>query len=139
MAWIRADARSRTTKILTGRRKYERNVLYHQHCAPAAVQEAAFLAVVFAATDWTWALRFEDLDDDGRIDLFRHQRHEPGGRATLTLSGAADGARRPGGGADLRTACNTPRWQNEIFAFRNLGDLQFEKCQRGVGARTSWG
>ena len=31
--------------------------------------EAAHLAGL-AATDWTWSVRFEDLDNDGRLDLF---------------------------------------------------------------------
>jgi hypothetical protein len=35
--------------------------------------EAAFLAGI-AATDWTWSPRFEDLDNDGRLDLFAPAR-----------------------------------------------------------------
>ena len=31
--------------------------------------EAAYLTGL-AATDWTWSPRFEDLDNDGRLDLF---------------------------------------------------------------------
>ncbi len=31
--------------------------------------EAAYLAGI-AATDWTWSVRLEDLDNDGRLDLF---------------------------------------------------------------------
>jgi hypothetical protein len=31
--------------------------------------EGAYLAGI-AATDWTWSVRLEDLDNDGRLDLF---------------------------------------------------------------------
>ena len=45
-----------------------RNALY-LNTDTGACQEAACLAGV-AATDWTWAVRLEDLDNDGRLDLF---------------------------------------------------------------------
>ena len=48
--------------------KYHRNALFLGTGTDRAL-EAAYLEGV-AATDWTWALRFEDLDNDGWLDLF---------------------------------------------------------------------
>ena len=48
--------------------KYHRNALY-LNTGTGRCLEAAYLAGL-AATDWTWSPRFEDLDNDGRLDLF---------------------------------------------------------------------
>ena len=49
-------------------RQYMRNALY-VNTGTQRFQEAAFLAGV-ASTDWTWSLKFADLDNDGRDDLY---------------------------------------------------------------------
>jgi hypothetical protein len=48
--------------------KYHRSALF-LNTGTGRCLEAAFLAGI-AATDWTWSVRFEDLDNDGRLDLF---------------------------------------------------------------------
>ena len=48
--------------------QFPRNALY-LNTGLGRVLEAAHLAGL-PATDWTWSVRFEDLDNDGRIDLF---------------------------------------------------------------------
>jgi hypothetical protein len=48
--------------------QYMRNALY-VNTGTARFQEAAHFANL-ASTDWTWAVRFADLDDDGRLDFF---------------------------------------------------------------------
>ena len=48
--------------------KYHRNALL-LNTGKGRCLEAAFLAGI-AATNWTWSARFEDLDNDGRLDLF---------------------------------------------------------------------
>ncbi len=48
--------------------QYSHNVLY-LNTGTGHYLEAAYLAGL-AATDWTWSVRFEDLDNDGRLDLF---------------------------------------------------------------------
>ena len=66
-----ADARGRTDRSagqLHGAPQYQRNALY-LNTGTGRCLEAAFLAGI-AATDWTWSPRLEDLDNDGRLDLF---------------------------------------------------------------------
>ena len=48
--------------------KYLHNALY-LNTGTGRCREAAYLAGV-AASDWTWSVRLEDLDNDGRLDLF---------------------------------------------------------------------
>ncbi len=114
-------------------RQYMRNALYI-NTGQLRFQEAAFLAGV-DATDWTWSLKFADLDSDGRQDLFvtngaeRYWDHSD-------IMGLARGAQR----------LNTPElkdvWMNaEVradpnLAYRNLGDLKFEdvSAEWGLGA-----
>ena len=66
-----ADSRGRTAEDDRNPElapQYERNALY-LNTGTGRCLEAAFLAGL-AATDWTWSPRFEDLDNDGRLDLF---------------------------------------------------------------------
>lgn len=91
--------------------------------------EAAFLAGV-AATDWTWSPRFEDLDQDGWIDLFlTNGMHRDATNADLLrrlMSAETANAR-------VHVMRNSPVLAEANMAFRNLGDLRFEP----VGA--AWG
>ncbi|MBL8752098.1 MAG: VCBS repeat-containing protein [Planctomycetes bacterium] len=48
--------------------QYMRNALY-LGTGTGRFQEAAHMAGL-ASTDWTWAVRFADLDDDGRLDCY---------------------------------------------------------------------
>jgi hypothetical protein len=48
--------------------QYMRNALY-VGTGTGRFQEAAHFAGL-ASTDWTWAVRFADLDDDGRLDCY---------------------------------------------------------------------
>ena len=65
-----ADARGRREEVdnSPAAPKAHRSALLLNTGTPRML-EAAFLAGI-AATDWTWAVRFEDLDNDGRLDLF---------------------------------------------------------------------
>jgi hypothetical protein len=91
--------------------------------------EAAYIAGL-AATDWTWSVRFEDLDNDGRLDLhvtngMNREYHN------LDLLGRILSADGP---ADSRRIVRaSPKLAERHLAFRNLGGLQFEE----VGA--AWG
>lgn len=91
--------------------------------------ESAFLAGV-AATDWTWSLRFEDLDNDGRLDLHvTNGMHREATNADLLrrqMSAETPSAR-------LRIMRDSPVMAEANLAFRNLGDLTFQS----VGA--DWG
>lgn len=91
-------------------------------------REAAQLAGI-AKTDWTWGVKFQDLDLDGRKDLFvangairsfNHSDHD------------ADTNSRVGKTVwDLWK--DTPPRPEANLAFRNLGDIKFENTAKEWG------
>jgi enediyne biosynthesis protein E4 len=92
--------------------------------------EAAHLAGL-DATGWTWAPLWEDLDNDGRADLFRHERDVPG-------DPQPGSDRAPGHGRRARSpanrSCATARYSpKRTSRLRNLGGLRFEN------ASSAWG
>jgi len=108
--------------------QYFHNALYLNtgtgHCL-----EAAFLAGL-DATDWTWSVRFEDLDNDGRLDLhvtngMHRELHNTD--LIFRLGSAQSLSERE------RMQRASPVLVEHNLAFRNLGDLKFEN----VGA--AWG
>ncbi len=105
-----------------------RNALY-LNTGLGVMREAACLAG-FPATDWTWSLRFEDLDNDGRLDLFvtngmNREYHNADLRDRIILT--ENVAER------LKIMKASPVLNETHLAFHNLGDLKFEE----VGA--TWG
>jgi hypothetical protein len=138
-----ADARGRTEERpmdLTTAPKYHRNALLLNtgtgHCL-----EAGFLSHL-AATDWTWSPRFEDLDDDGRLDLFVTNGfpRDPGVDVVRKMMGAESPAER------IRIMYASPAQTEHKIAMRNLGDLQFESVghawgldEKGVSFGTAFG
>lgn len=107
--------------------QYMRNVLF-LNTNTGRMLDAAWLAGL-AASDWTWSVRFEDLDNDGWLDM-----HITNGmvrpfwdldmRLTSDITSKADLMRRVK--AD-------PVMYEHNLVFRNRGDLEFEE----VGA--AWG
>jgi enediyne biosynthesis protein E4 len=125
-----ADARARREERpegAPGAPKYDRNALL-LNTGTGYYQEAAFLAGV-AATDWTWTARMEDLDNDGRLDMFMTNGflQDSGVDAVKRQTSAESLADR------IRILNSTPVQNENNIALRNLGDLQFES----VGP--SWG
>ena len=110
-------------------RQYMRNAVY-LNTGTERFMEVAQLAGL-ESTDWTWAIKFADLDDDGLVDLFVSNG--------MTRYWFNSDLRREGdealrqGISDLRVWLDSPRRDEPNMAFRNLGDLRFES----VGA--SWG
>jgi hypothetical protein len=121
--------------------QYMRNALY-LNTGLGRCLEVAQLAGV-AATDWTWSVRFEDLDNDGRLDLF-----------------VTNGMNREYHNVDLldrimaietpmdsrRVVRSSPPLAERHLAYRNLGDLRFEEVgaawglnQRGVSFGAAFG
>ncbi len=125
-----ADARSRRADPpdgATGAPKYDRNALL-LGTGTGRYLEAGFLAGV-AATDWTWSARLEDLDNDGRLDLFLTNGflRDSGVDVAKRQMSAESVAER------IRIMFATPVQAENNIALRNRGDLQFEN----VGA--AWG
>jgi len=108
--------------------KYLHSALY-LNTGTGRCREAAYLAGV-AATDWTWSVRFEDLDNDGRLDLFvtngmnREQTNIDLISREMQAETTTD---------RIRIMRDSPVMRERNLAFRNLGDLQF----KNVGAE--WG
>jgi len=91
--------------------------------------EAAFLAGL-AATDWTWSVRLEDLDLDGRLDAtFTNGmvRELHGQDIIQRMMG------RESMGERRRIMQATPVLAERHLAYRNLGDLRFEEVGRAWG------
>jgi hypothetical protein len=126
-----ASSRSKTRDVPDGSPtapKYQFSALFI-NTGTGRCLEAAKLAGI-AATDWTWSVRFEDLDNDGRQDLFvtngmnREQNNVDILNRQMSAETTAERA---------RIMHDSPVLASTHLAFRNMGDLRFES----VGAK--WG
>ena len=111
--------------------QYMRNALY-VNSGTERFLEAAHMAGL-ASTDWTWTVRFADLDEDGRQDFFATNGipvfADNPDIASRVKKLWTEGQRQ----AALEVMRNMPRIDEKNIARRNLGDLRFED----VGAE--WG
>ena len=137
-----ADARGRSEESdnPAAAPKYHRNALLLNTGTGHAL-EAAFLAGV-AATNWTWSPRLEDLDNDGRLDLFVTNGfpRDPGVDVVTRLMKAESAAER------IRIMYASQPQAEVHLGLRNLGDLQFKDVsaewgldQKGVSFGTAFG
>jgi enediyne biosynthesis protein E4 len=82
------------------------------------------------ATDWTWSVRFADLDNDGYVDL-----HVTNGMIRNFMD--ADLLDKQNVAATLaqRAAVyiNAPVYREENLAFKNAGDLRFQNVSKAWG------
>lgn len=99
-------------------RQYMRNALYLNSGTDRFMEVAHMTRL--ANSDWTWAVRFADFDNDGWVDLFV-ANGMTGDYLNSDLRGAPPAARA----RSLKRDTN--------FMFRNAGNLQFQE----VGA--AWG
>ncbi len=111
--------------------QYMRNALY-VNTGTDRFLECAHMAGL-ASTDWTWTVRFCDLDEDGRQDFYATNgipvfadNPDIGDRVTALWQ-----EQRYNAALDVMR--NMPRVDEKNIARRNVGDLQFED----VGA--AWG
>ncbi|MCH8854225.1 MAG: CRTAC1 family protein, partial [Planctomycetes bacterium] len=121
-------------------RQYMRNALY-LNTGTDRLMEVAYLSGL-ASTDWTWSVKFGDLDNDGYVDVFftngtLNQSFNPDFSAKqkkLSRVLRAKKAGRQAGEAaqwDLYRQAKPRRDVN--LAFRNLGDLRFERIEEQWG------
>jgi enediyne biosynthesis protein E4 len=108
--------------------EYMRNALYI-NTGTGRCLEAANLAGL-GATDWTWSVRLEDLDNDGRLDLFvtNGMYRENNNADLLARMMVADS---PAEKVAIEHA--SPEMPEQHLAFRNLGDLKFEDVSAAWG------
>ena len=108
-------------------RQYMRNAVY-LNTGTTRFMEIAYLAGL-ATTDWTWALKFSDLDNDGRVDLFV-SNGMTGDWMNTDLRQDYDRLARQVQGTGKHQKWdalrNTPRRNESNLAYRNMGDLRFE-------------
>jgi len=100
-------------------RQAMRNVLM-VNTGRGRMMECALLAGV-ARSDWSWAPKFEDFDNDGRLDLFISN-------GMVRDFNNADIARRDGdrvGRTEWEIYENAPEKREKNLAYRNEGDLRF--------------
>jgi hypothetical protein len=93
------------------------------------MREAAQLAGL-AATDWTWSVRFEDFDNDGRLDLhvtngMVRELHNSDLLARMMV--AESPAER------IRIMRSSPVLAEANMAYRNLGALRFAETGKAWG------
>ena len=83
-----------------------------------------------AATDWTWSPRWEDLDEDGRVDLHvtNGMYREIHNQDLISRRMAAENPALQG-----QIARSSPVLAETHFAFRNLGDLRFADVSAAWG------
>ncbi|HVU35575.1 MAG TPA: FG-GAP-like repeat-containing protein [Opitutaceae bacterium] len=91
--------------------------------------EAAGLAGL-SGTDWTWSPRFEDLDNDGRVDLFVTNGMDRD-QIDLDLVNRRLAALSPA--ERVRIMRDSPVLRQANLAYRNLGHLRFENVGRKWG------
>ena len=104
-------------------RQYPRNAVYLA-TGTERLMEIAFLTGL-AGTDWTWAPKFADLDNDGWVDLFIAN-----GMSRDFLNADLLGSMRERGHPGWK---KTPMLREANLAFRNLGDLRFQSVGREWG------
>jgi len=111
-----------------GAPQYSRNALF-LNSGTGYMREAASLAGI-AATDWTWSVRLEDLDNDGLLDLYVTN----GMTREFQNADLLDKLMRADNAAERRRFIRSKRPMRERhLAFHNSGELKFEDVS------SSWG
>ena len=112
-------------------RQYMRNALF-LNTGTGRFMEIAHLAGV-SNTDWTWSLKFADLDEDGFSDLFvtNGMNRDWTNSDLRSQSDQADSEEEK-----MRIWLDSPQRNDANLAFRNADGLRFESVgqQWGLGA-----
>jgi hypothetical protein len=108
-------------------RQYMRNAVY-VNTGTYRFMEAGFLTGM-DSSNWTWSIRFADLDEDGLQDTFITN----GMTRDYFNSDLRDIVRRLPAKEQDRYWETTPELREANLAFRNLGELQFEDVSDAWG------
>jgi hypothetical protein len=90
--------------------------------------EAARMAGV-ESTDWTWAVKLADFDNDGRVDAY----FSNGFTRDFSSDDYPTTIKQEIGRTTWDLVANQPPLPNRNLAFRNLGDLRFQDVGRAWG------
>jgi enediyne biosynthesis protein E4 len=104
--------------------QYMNNVLFVNSGVDRFLQTARMAGL--ASSDWTWSPRFEDLDNDGWVDL-----HLTNGMVRNFInSDLLNETRKMQSQRDIIARVkNSPRLDETNFTWRNEGDLKFKRVQ----------
>jgi hypothetical protein len=103
-----------------GAQKLHRSALY-LNTGTGRFLEGAYLAGI-AASNWTWSVRLEDLDNAGRLDLFVTNgfNRDPNPDVNANAIHVETPEER------IKVLYNSPVLVETHLAFKNMGDLRFE-------------
>ncbi len=120
--------RRRELSNIKGVNQIMRNT-FHVHSGTDRFLEGAWWSDL-AHTDWTWAIRAADLDNDGLVDLF-FANGVPGqfNHSDLPKINHADLV----GKHHFDHFMHTPERREQNFAFRNRGEFRFDDVSRPWG------
>lgn len=108
--------------------QYMRNALFVNTGTSHMLEAAIFSGL--AATDWTWSVRLEDLDNDGLVDAFftngtvREFHNADLGRQMMAVESIAE---------RNRMMRNSPVLAEKNLAFHNRGELAFDNVSADWG------
>jgi hypothetical protein len=112
--------------------QYMRNAVY-LNTGTDRFMEVAYMAGL-ADTDWTWSIRFADLDNDGWADLFvTNGMTRDFNNTDLMMKASAVSGGAPMVPQNVSFWNNAPKRPETNLAFRNLGDLRFERTEESWG------
>ncbi|MBK1879407.1 VCBS repeat-containing protein [Pelagicoccus mobilis] len=107
---------------------------YMQNMLSTRIGESQFAEIArmtgLAATDWTWAVRIADLDNDGLQDVYFNNgmiRAFHDGDLGVKSEKARTGWQR------MAYFKQAPRYDERNLLYRNLGDFQFQEVGESAG------
>ena len=107
-------------------RQFMQNCMFVNAGNGRLMEQAAITGL--AKTDWTWAIRMVDLDNDGNLDVYvtnGHARDNMNGDLFVEYQAAKDKGELTPDEYDAFFA-KVPARKDSNMVFRNLGGLQFE-------------
>ena len=107
-------------------RQYMRNALFANTGAGRFI-DLAFMADL-DSTDWTWSVRFADLDNDGLQDIFITNGHARNSNDSDIANEFKDKLKTLTKEEVVELGFDIPPLLEKNLAYRNKGDFDFEPC-----------